>query len=61
MHLIPPVRRTRPDLVAGLSAPLLFAPIIDAVGQVGGYPLGAGQAAQKVARLEFRREAGDRD
>jgi hypothetical protein len=61
MRLIPRVRQTRPGLVAGLSAPLLFVLIIDAVGQGGGYPLGAGQAAQKMARLEFRREAGQRD
>ena len=33
MRLIPGVRRTRPDLVAGVSAPLLFALIVDAVGQ----------------------------
>jgi GT2 family glycosyltransferase len=61
MRLIPGVRRTRPDLVAGVSAPLLFALIVDAVGQGIGYALGAGQAAEKVARLEFHREAQQRD
>ena len=61
MRLIPEVRRTRPDLVAGVSAPLLFALIVDAVGQGIGYALGAGQAAEKVARLEFHREAQQRD
>jgi GT2 family glycosyltransferase len=61
MRLIPAVRRTRPDLVAGVSAPLLFALIVDAVGQGIGYALGAGQAAEKVARLEFHREAQQRD
>jgi hypothetical protein len=48
-------------LVAGVSAPLLFALIVDAVGQGIGYALGAGQAAEKVARLEFHREAQQRD
>jgi hypothetical protein len=61
MRLIPGVRRTRPDLVAGVSAPLLFALFVDAVGQGIGYALGAGQAAEKVARLEFHREAQQRD
>jgi hypothetical protein len=57
MRLITGVRRTRPDLVVGVSAPLLFALIVDAAGQGIGYALGAGQAAEKVARLEFHREA----
>ena len=61
MRLIPGVRRTCPDLVAGGSAPLLFALIVDAVGQGIGYALGAGQAAEKGARLEFHREAPQRD
>ncbi len=57
MRLLPGVVRTRPDLAAGISAPLLFALVIDAVGQGVGYALGVGQAAEKVARLEFHREA----
>jgi GT2 family glycosyltransferase len=61
MRLIPRIRRTRPDLVVGVSAPLLFALIVDATGQGIGYALGAGQAAEKVARLEFHREAQQRD
>ena len=61
MRLIPRFRRNRPDLVAGVSAPLLFALIIDAAGQGVGYALGAGQAAEKVARLEFHRDARHRD
>jgi GT2 family glycosyltransferase len=61
MRLIPGVRRTRPDLVVGVSAPLLFALIVDATGQGIGYALGPGQAAEKVARLEFHREAPQRD
>lgn len=61
MRLIPGVRRTRPDLAAGVTAPLLFALIIDAVGQGIGYALGAGPAAEKMARLEFHREAQRRD
>jgi hypothetical protein len=39
-------------------APLFFALIIDAIGQSLGYTLGAGRAAEKVARLEFDREGG---
>jgi len=61
MRLLPGVVRTRPDLAAGVSAPLLFALIIDAVGQGVGYTLGVGRAAEKVARLEFHREARYRD
>jgi GT2 family glycosyltransferase len=60
MRLLPGFARTRPDLVAGVFAPLLLALIIDAVGQGVGYALGAGQAAEKVARLEFHREAQSR-
>jgi len=61
MRLLPRVRRSRPDLVAGVFAPLLFGLIIDALGQGIGYALGGGQAARKVARLEFHREARHRN
>ena len=57
MRLMPGVRRTRPDLAVGVLTPLLFALIVDAVGQGIGYALGAGPAAEKVALLEFHREA----
>jgi Glycosyl transferase family 2 len=55
-RLLPGLRRSRPDLVARVFAPLLFALTVDAFGQGLGYALGPGQAAQKVARLEFHRD-----
>ena len=61
VRLIPGVRRARPDLLAGVSAPLLFALIVDAVGQGIGYALGAGHAAEMVARLEFHRKTRNRN
>src|SRR5262249_43925321 len=57
-RLMPGLRRSRPDLVPRVLAPLLFALVIDSIGQGLGYALGAGQAAEKVARLEFHRGAG---
>lgn len=56
-RLWPAIRRSRPGLMAGVLAPLLFALIIDSVGQGLGYALGAGHAAEKVAGLEFHRGA----
>ncbi len=61
MRLAPGFRRARPDLVAGVYVPLLFALVIDAVGQGIGYAMGAGHAAEKVARLEFHREGRHRE
>ena len=49
------LRRARPGLVLRVLPALLFALMIDGVGQWLGYTFGAGQAAQKVARLEFHR------
>ena len=57
-RLLPSLRRSRPELVLPVVAPLFFALIIDAIGQSLGYTLGAGRAAEKVARLEFHREGG---
>jgi len=57
VRLVPGLIRTRPDQAAGMFAPLLFSLIIDAVGQGIGYVFGAGQAAEKIMRLEFHREA----
>ena len=54
-RLVPGIRRSRPDLLPRVLAPLLFALVVDAVGQWLGYTFGAGQAAEKVARLEFHR------
>jgi hypothetical protein len=54
-RLMPPIRRSRPDLMPRVLAPLLFALIVDAAGQWLGYTFGAGQAAEKLARLEFHR------
>jgi len=54
-RLVPGMRRLRPDLPSRVLAPLLFALVVDAVGQWLGYTFGAGQAAEKVARLEFHR------
>jgi hypothetical protein len=54
-RLVPGVRRSRPDLLPRVLAPLLFALVVDSVGQWLGYAFGAGQAAEKVKRLEFHR------
>jgi len=54
-RLVPGIRRSRPDLLPRVLVPLLFALVIDAVGQWLGYTFGAGEAAEKVARLEFHR------
>jgi len=55
-RLLPGIRRSRPDLLPRLIAPLLVALTIDAIGQWLGYTVGAGHAAENVARLEFHRE-----
>jgi hypothetical protein len=54
-RLVPGIRRSRPDLLPRVLAPLLFALVVDAAGQWLGYTFGAGQAAEKLARLEFHR------
>jgi len=51
------IRRSRPDLLAPVFPALLFALTVDGFGQWLGYTFGAGQAAQKVAHLEFHRDA----
>jgi hypothetical protein len=56
-RLLPVIRRLRPEVAPGVLAPLLFALIIDSLGQGLGYALGPGHAAEKVARLEFHRGA----
>jgi hypothetical protein len=56
-RLVPGIHRSRPDLMPRVLAPLLFALAVDAAGQWFGYTFGAGQAAEKVARLEFHRNA----
>ena len=58
VRLAPRFRRARPDLAVGVYGPLLFALIVDAAGPGSRLPsLGAGRAAEKVARLEFHRHA----
>lgn len=57
LRLAPRFRRARPDLAAGVYGPLLFGLIIDAAGQGIGYVMGPGHSAEKVARLEFHRQA----
>ncbi len=52
---VPQLRRARPELIPRVLPALLFALILDGIGQWLGCTLGAGQAAQKVARLEFHR------
>jgi GT2 family glycosyltransferase len=59
-RLMPGIRRSRPGLMPRVLVPLLFALVIDSIGQGLGYALGAGQAAEKVARLEFHRGASPR-
>jgi hypothetical protein len=54
-RLLPRLYRSRPDLVPRVLIPLLFALIIDAIGQWLGYTFGPGQAAERVAHLEFHR------
>jgi hypothetical protein len=54
-RLVAGTRRSRPDLLPRVLAPLLFALIVDAAGQWLGYTFGAGRAAEKVAGLEFHR------
>jgi GT2 family glycosyltransferase len=49
------LRRARPDLVPRVLPALLFALVLDGIGQWLGYTFGAGRAAEKVARLEFHR------
>ena len=55
------IRRSRPDLVARVLPALLFALTVDGFGQWLGYTFGAGQAAQKVAHLEFNRDGAASD
>lgn len=57
-RLLPGIRRSRPDLVPHVLPTLLFALVVDGIGQWLGYTFGPGQAARKVAHLEFHR-AGD--
>jgi hypothetical protein len=49
------MRRSRPDLLVRVFPALLFALTVDGIGQWLGYTFGAGQAAQRVAHLEFHR------
>jgi GT2 family glycosyltransferase len=49
------LRRARSALVPRVLPALLFAVMLDGIGQWLGYTFGAGQAAQSVARLEFHR------
>jgi hypothetical protein len=57
----PGIRRYRPDLVPRVLPALFFALTVDALGQWLGYTLGAGQAGEKVAHLEFHREGNAYD
>ena len=54
-RIVPEIRRSRPDLLPRVLAPLLFALAVDAVGQWVGYTFGAGRASEKLTRLEFHR------
>jgi hypothetical protein len=54
-RLLPGIRRSGPDLLPRVLAPLLLALVVDAVGQWLGYTFGAGEAAERLARLEFHR------
>jgi len=54
-RILPEIRRSCPDLLPRVLAPLLFALLIDATGQWLGYTFGAGRAAEKLTRLEFHR------
>jgi hypothetical protein len=60
-RLLPGVRRSCPELMPRVLAPLLFALIVDAAGQCMGYSFGAGRAGEKLARLEFHRNAVETD
>lgn len=54
-RILPEIRRSRPDLLPRVLAPLLFALAVDAVGQWLGYTFGAGRASERLTRLEFHR------